>query len=83
MQPFPKILCIPSGYRDGFVKVPRSFTLSMTLRLFALAEKLTVLTTTVYSGKIENLRQTRDLLLPKLISGKVDVSELNIHIGES
>ena len=30
-----------------------------------------------------NLRQTRDLLLPKLISGQVDVSELNIHIGES
>ena len=25
-----------------------------------------------------NLRQTRDLLLPKLISGEIDVSELNI-----
>ena len=25
-----------------------------------------------------NLRQTRDLLLPKLISGKVDVSDLDI-----
>ena len=51
--------------------------------LFALAEKLTVLTTTVYSGKIENLRQTRDLLLPKLISGKIDVSDLDIEIGET
>ncbi len=29
-----------------------------------------------------NLRQTRDLLLPKLISGKIDVSELDIDIGE-
>ena len=29
------------------------------------------------------LRKTRDLLLPKLISGKVDVSELNINFGES
>jgi type I restriction enzyme S subunit len=27
-----------------------------------------------------NLRQTRDLLLPKLISGKVDVSELDIDV---
>ena len=28
--------------------------------------------------KITNLRQTRDLLLPKLISGEIDVSELDI-----
>lgn len=28
--------------------------------------------------KIQNLRQTRDLLLPKLISGEIDVSELDI-----
>ena len=27
-----------------------------------------------------NLRQTRDLLLPKLISGEIDVSELDIDI---
>ena len=31
--------------------------------------------------KNTNLRQTRDLLLPKLISGKVDVSELDIDVG--
>jgi type I restriction enzyme, S subunit len=30
--------------------------------------------------KNANLRQTRDLLLPKLISGEVDVEELEIHI---
>lgn len=29
---------------------------------------------------IENLRQTRDLLLPKLISGKLDVSDLDIKV---
>jgi len=29
------------------------------------------------------LRQTRDLLLPKLISGEVDVSELNIRVVEN
>ena len=27
-----------------------------------------------------NLRKTRDLLLPKLISGEIDVSELDINI---
>jgi type I restriction enzyme S subunit len=33
--------------------------------------------------KNNTLRQTRDLLLPKLISGKVDVSDLDIEIGET
>ena len=30
----------------------------------------------VFSRQIENLRTTRDLLLPKLISGELDVSAL-------
>ena len=30
--------------------------------------------------KNTNLRQTRDLLLPKLISGKIDVSDMPIHV---
>ena len=34
-------------------------------------------------NKNRNLRQTRDLLLPKLISGKIDVSDLDIEIGET
>ena len=34
------------------------------------------------SQRNENLRQTRDLLLPKLISGELDVSELNVEISE-
>jgi len=29
-----------------------------------------------------NLRTTRDLLLPRLISGEIDVSELDINVGE-
>jgi len=33
--------------------------------------------------KNTNLRITRDLLLPKLISGELDVSELNITIPEA
>ena len=32
--------------------------------------------------KNENLRTTRDLLLPKLISGQLDVEELDIETGE-
>jgi type I restriction enzyme, S subunit len=32
--------------------------------------------------RIQNLRRTRDLLLPKLISGAVDVSELDIMVPE-
>jgi type I restriction enzyme S subunit len=33
--------------------------------------------------KNENLRKTRDLLLPKLISGELDVSDLDINVGDS
>jgi type I restriction enzyme, S subunit len=32
--------------------------------------------------KNQNLRKTRDLLIPKLISGEVDVSDLDIKISE-
>ncbi len=35
-----------------------------------------------YTRKNAVLRQTRDLLLPKLISGELDVSELNITVPE-
>ena len=33
--------------------------------------------------RINNLRKTRDLLLPKLISGEIDVKKLNININEA
>ncbi len=33
--------------------------------------------------KNSNLRRTCDLLLPKLISGELDVSELEIETGET
>ena len=36
----------------------------------------------VIQEKNANLRQTRDLLLPKLISGEIDVSELDIDTNE-
>jgi type I restriction enzyme, S subunit len=37
----------------------------------------------VLTGKNFILRQTRDLLLPKLISGELDVSDLDIKVGEA
>jgi type I restriction enzyme, S subunit len=32
--------------------------------------------------RVTNLRSTRDLLLPKLISGQLDVEHLDIEVGE-
>ena len=37
----------------------------------------------VLGKKIQVLRQTRELLLPKLISGQLDVEDLDIDIGDS
>jgi len=36
----------------------------------------------IYQEKNNDLKKTRDLLLPKLISGKIDVSDLDIKIEE-
>jgi type I restriction enzyme S subunit len=37
----------------------------------------------VLASKNANLRATRDLLLPKLISGELDVSDLDINVGDA
>jgi type I restriction enzyme S subunit len=37
----------------------------------------------VYSRQMENLRTTRDLLLPKLISGELDVEHLDIDVDDA
>lgn len=47
-----------------------------------MLEFLNLLTSSTYSDQIFNLRTTRDLLLPKLISGEIDVSELEIQVPE-
>jgi type I restriction enzyme S subunit len=39
-------------------------------------------TSSVYADRASNLRETRDLLLPKLISGELDVEDLDIEEGE-
>lgn len=33
--------------------------------------------------RVANLRQTRDFLLPRLVSGELDVSDLDIDTGEA
>ena len=49
---------------------------------FTLFSALVVKETENLNQKIEILRHTRDLLLPRLISGEVDVSDLDITIPE-
>ena len=39
-------------------------------------------TTEILQEKNTNLRRTRDILIPKLISGEIDVENLNINTGE-
>ncbi len=52
--------------------------------LDAFAEAVTPMTGNIFRlyRKNSNLRKTRDLLLPKLISGQFDVKNLDIDIGE-
>jgi type I restriction enzyme S subunit len=54
-----------------------------TIRLFSEIEKPIFETIENLLWKNANLRRTRDLLLPKLISGEIDVSELDIRIPEA
>lgn len=53
-----------------------------TIRYFAELVRPIFRAVQILSDKNTNLRQTRDLLLPKLISGEVDVSELDIAVPE-
>jgi len=62
---------------DECIPVPRDDD-----RLSAMLGVISDLTTSTYCERIATLRQTRDLLLPKLISGQLDVSELDIEVPE-
>jgi len=52
------------------------------LRAFETSVQPMLQTVKMTSSRNQTLRRTRDLLLPRLISGEVDVSELDINIGE-
>ena len=60
-----KLVLPPNGFRQRYADIAKSVRQESDL-----LEKKNV-----------NLRQTRDLLLPKLISGEIDVSELDIDIN--
>ena len=62
-----------SGYRSGFFH----WTICDEAQT-----KILALVSVVNSTVAIYARQTRDLLLPKLISGEIDVSELDIETGD-
>ena len=64
----------PNEFLSMSVLIPTEFLLS------SFREKVTSILDVVNTFRLKNvnLRQTRDLLLPKLISGEIDVSELDI-----
>ena len=62
----------------GFLQPSREILQSFEDRCHSMDRLIEFLT-----QKNTNLRTTRDLLLPKLISGEVDVSALNINVGEA
>lgn len=73
---------IPSTSRDAFYAIPvispkREVTTRFRSVVDDLRSKCTVL-----NKKNANLRNTRDLLLPKLISGQLDVENLDIESSE-
>lgn len=72
---------IPSTSRDAFYAVPVLLPQSaMTFKFRKVVDDL-MSNCRVLRRKNENLRKTRDLLLPKLISGQLDVEELDIDTG--
>ena len=52
------------------------------LRAFETSVQPMLQTVKMTSSRNKTLRRTRDLLLPKLISGEVDVSVLDISVPE-
>ncbi|MBI4572588.1 MAG: restriction endonuclease subunit S [candidate division NC10 bacterium] len=84
-----KIISLASGAtfkeisKATFRQIP--FLLPPQANAFTFAETLEPLGKhiEVLLQKNVNLRQTRDYLLPKLISGEVDVSDLDINVGDA
>ena len=69
---------IPSTSRDAFYAIPITVPPAPLLQRFAsFAWDLDALQRTLTKGA-QVLRKTRDLLLPRLLSGEVDVAELDI-----
>jgi type I restriction enzyme S subunit len=74
---------IPSTSRDAFYAIP--VVLPPTAITVQFREMIDPIISACLNlrSKINNLRKTRDLLLPKLISGQIDVEHLDIDTGAS
>jgi type I restriction enzyme S subunit len=55
---------------------------SQTLKTFNHNVELFLKQSSIFQKKNDNLCKTRDLLLPKLISGEIDVEKMDIRISE-
>tara|TARA_Y100000590_G_scaffold291824_1_gene328578 strand:- start:1467 stop:2744 length:1278 start_codon:yes stop_codon:yes gene_type:complete len=70
----------PGINRDGVKGLPILLPTSAVLELFSSAAEPLIDQIFVCTIQNQNLRKTRDLLLPKLISGQLDVEELDIKV---
>ena len=73
---------IPSTSRDAFYAVPVVLPADKVTTAFRNIVDDLMLSCRILHRKNKNLRSTRDLLLPKLISGKLDVEDLDIDVGQ-
>jgi len=73
---------VPGLNRNQAHSLPFIVPESRTMDKFAKSANLIFRQKSKLKRVAENLRQTRDLLLPKLISGELDVSDLEINIPE-
>ena len=72
---------MPRANWDVLTKYPLPLPASELLRHFNEVVTDIVTTLKTLMRKNHNLRTTRDLLLPKLISGLLDVEDLDIDTG--
>ena len=71
---------VPGLNRNSAYKVPVVFPQRATIDEFQLAASPIFDQLKGLQEKNQNLRKTRDLLLPRLISGRLDVEELDIAV---
>jgi type I restriction enzyme S subunit len=67
---------------EAFQTMPVLMPSQSAIRAFETSVQPMLQTVKMASSRNQNLRRTRDLLLPKLISGEVDVSTLDIAVPE-
>lgn len=74
---------IPSTTREAFNAIGLVLPPAELCRRFVNFARDVMDFQRVLARAVENLRATRDLLLPRLISGEIDVSDLDIHAGDA